>query len=79
MSLKPIVLALTAEQIDAVAPFMVELRAMSDAGKPGICAAQVFLDHIRIGLITNEEAVKITSSATLREAPEWTQPSKEPA
>ena len=54
-----LVLDLTQDQIKAVEPLMDKLRDMAADGKPGICAAQVFPDHMRVGIITHEAGVEM--------------------
>lgn len=74
--MKPIVLELTVEQQAAVEPFMDRLRKMAEQGKAGICAAQVFPDHIRIGILSHDKAKEAVeaaggdSSVRIRVAPE---------
>jgi hypothetical protein len=50
------IIELTPEQQALIAPLMDEIAAMATAGKPGILAAQVFPDHIKVGVISNEHA-----------------------
>jgi hypothetical protein len=70
----PVVVNLTMAQIRAVAHLHRELLSMAVARKAGMLVAQVFDDHMRIGIVRNPEAVKIAKDATklIYEAPERT-------
>lgn len=50
------VLLLTEEQEAAIEPLMERLREFEKEGKPGMAVAQVFPDHIKVGILGHEKA-----------------------
>lgn len=53
------IIKLTPEQIEAIAPAYRKIGEMADEGKPGLLLAQVYGDHIRVGIISHENGVKM--------------------
>jgi hypothetical protein len=51
-----LIVKLTAEQVEQLAGAHAKIVAMADAGKPGILAAQIYGDHMRVGIMSNEAA-----------------------
>lgn len=54
--MSPVVLDLTLEQCEKVAPFLHKLAEMAKEGKPGMLVAQVFDDHMKIGIVNHDKA-----------------------
>jgi len=52
-------MALTPQQQAACASLLQRARHAGKLGKPGMIAAQIFGDHMRVGFIRHEAAVKI--------------------
>ena len=71
-SLDPVVVNLTLHQVQKLIPFQNELRRMADSKKPGMLVAQIFDDHMRVGIVKNDKAITITKDATklIYQAPE---------
>jgi hypothetical protein len=59
--MKPIVVMLTDEQIAILNPHLERLDAMAKEGKPGMLVAQVFVGHMRVGIINNDRARLLTT------------------
>lgn len=53
------IIELTPEQQALIEPLMTRIAQMSEEGKPGILAAQVFPDHMRVGIISHEAGVEM--------------------
>lgn len=51
------IIELTPEQIEAIAPAYRKIGEMADEGKPGLLLAQVYGDHIRVGIMSHENGV----------------------
>ena len=51
-----LIVQLTAEQVNQLAGAHAKISAMADAGKPGILAAQIYDDHMRVVIMSNEAA-----------------------
>jgi len=54
-----LIVQLTPEQIEAIAPAMERIASMAQEGKPGMCVAQVYGDHMRVGVFSHEAATSI--------------------
>jgi hypothetical protein len=64
--MKPIAIDLTMEQIEKVAPFLQKIAKMAKEGKPGMLVAQVFDDHMRLGIVDSEKATLLSKDPTKR-------------
>lgn len=53
------IIELTQEQIDAIAPAYRKTGEMADDGKPGMLLAQIYGDHMRVGIMSHENGVKV--------------------
>lgn len=84
----PIIISLTPEQIALLTPAMDLLEVFSDRDTPGMCLAQVFHDHMKVGVMDQEHALRILNalgvetpkiqSSAYDEAIPWTGPRNEP-
>ena len=54
-----LILNLTPEQVERLAGARAKIGEMADAGKPGILMAQIYGDHMRVGIMSNEAAHKL--------------------
>lgn len=54
-----LIVQLTAEQVKQIAPAYAKLGELADAGKPGMLLAQIYGDHMRVGIMSHEAAHKI--------------------
>jgi hypothetical protein len=61
--LRPVALLLSEEQEAAVAPFMTQLAVWDKEGKPGMLLAQVFGDHMVVGIIPHEKAIAVSTAS----------------
>lgn len=57
--MEKIIVELTPEQQDQLAGAMDELHEMNERGEFGVCIAQVYGDHMRVGVLTQERAEKL--------------------
>lgn len=57
--MEKIIVELTPEQQDQLAGAMDELHEMNEHGQYGMCIAQVYSDHMRVGVVTQERAEKL--------------------
>lgn len=53
-----LIVNLTAEQIKELSAALDKIGEMADAGKPGILFAQIYGDHMRVGIMSNDAALK---------------------
>lgn len=54
-----LIVNLTAAQVEQLAGARAKICELADAGKPGMLLAQIYGDHMRIGIIGHEAAHKI--------------------
>lgn len=54
-----LIINLTPSQIDLLAPSFAQLSAWESEGKPGALYGQIYGDHMRIGLMSNETVTAI--------------------
>ena len=54
-----LIVNLTAEQVKQLAGARAKIGELADAGKPGMLVAQIYGDHMRVGIMSNETAHKI--------------------
>lgn len=54
-----LIIQLTPDQIGALAGARDQIGRMADAGKPGAICAQVYGDHMRVGIMSNEAMQKM--------------------
>jgi hypothetical protein len=83
-----IIISLTPKQIAAIKPAMDRIQGLSDRGMFGMCLAQVFHDHMKVGVMDPEPALRILKalgvetpklqSSAYDEAIPWTGPRNEP-
>lgn len=57
--MKSLVVALTADQIEQLGEAYGLLTQMEKDGEPGMLLAQIFGDHMRVGVLSNERAVSV--------------------
>lgn len=60
--LPPVFVPLTGGQEDALQPFLAQLTEWSNGGKPGMLIAQVFPDHMVVGLVDPERATDLSKT-----------------
>lgn len=54
-----LIVNLTAEQVKQLSGARAKIGELADAGKPGMLVAQIYGDHMRVGIMSNEAAHKI--------------------
>lgn len=54
-----LIIKLTAAQIHELAGAYTQIGEMAKAGKPGTLFAQVYGDHMRVGIMSNESMTKL--------------------
>lgn len=54
-----LIINLTSEQIAALSGARDQIGRMADSGKPGAICAQVYGDHMRVGIMSNEAMHKM--------------------
>lgn len=63
--LPPTFIPLTDEQETVLEPFIAQLRAWQKAGTPGMLLAQVFPDHMVVGLFDPARASELSTSGKI--------------
>ena len=58
----PVIVGLTEDQQLQILGIMGELGRMASEGTPGMAIAQVFDDHMRVELLSNEQGMKIKAA-----------------
>lgn len=54
-----LIVNLTAEQVAQLEGARAKIGELADAGKPGMLLAQIYGDHMRVGIMSNEAAHKM--------------------
>ena len=58
MKSKAIIIDLTEDQIREITPLLNKIKELDVGGNPGMLLAQIYSDHMAVGIINHERAVK---------------------
>lgn len=62
-----LIINLTDEQVENMASVYEKIKEMDDSGKPGALIAQVYSDHMRVGILNNADVRKIQEALGIPE------------
>ena len=57
-----LVVSLALWQIEQIQPLMALISEMSDQGKPGMLLAQIYGDHMRVGVLSNDRSQRLCAA-----------------